>query len=193
VPGVDDKYLIERIYCPLRMQKNLMQDTLFFNTEITPIEILDQLYQEASIDSNYYKSPANPPVMRCDVSQDVRDYFKNLIAVPFRDCGFLKTPPNSVYPLHKDSFRITALNMLMVDQDDDFDTFMLGISPNKVRRYSVPYVKNQFTLMNVMNPHGVVNKSQKNERIVLSIGIKDIDYQTCLEKFLKKELFNVAL
>lgn len=170
-----------------------MQDNLFFNTSIIPVDVLDQLYQEAAVDSNYYKSPANPPVMRCDVSQDVREYFKKLITVPFRDCGFLKTPPDSIYPVHKDTFRITALNMLMVDPDDDFNTFMLDINSKGVTRYKVPYVKNQFMMLNVMNPHGVINKSKDVERIVLSIGITDTDYQTCLQKFLKKELFNVAL
>jgi hypothetical protein len=190
---VDDKYLIERIYRPLLLQKKLMQDNLFFNTEVTPIEILDQLYKEASIDSNYYESPAIPPVMRCDVSREVREYFKKFIAIPFRDCGFLKTPPNSIYPLHKDSFRITALNMLMVDQDEDFETFMLGTTSKGFTRHHVPYVKSQFMMLNVMNPHGVINKSKSVERIVLSIGITDADYQTCLQKFLKKELFNVAL
>jgi len=123
-----------------------MHDNLFFNTAITPLEILDQLYQEAAVTSNYYESPANPPVMRCDVSQGVREYFKKLITVPFRDCGFLKTPPNSVYPIHKDSFRITALNMLMVDPDKDFNTFMLNIGPKKIDQLSVPYVKNQFMM-----------------------------------------------
>jgi len=44
-----------------------------------------------------------------------------------------------------------------------------------------------------MNPHGVINKSKTIERIVLSIGITDVDYQTCLQKLLKKELFNVTL
>jgi hypothetical protein len=170
-----------------------MKDSLFFNTATTPSEILEQLYYEAAVDSNYYKSPANPPVMRCDVSKDIRDYFKKLITVPFRDCGFLKTPPNSVYPLHKDTFRITALNMLMVDPDDEFDTFVLDINSKGITRHAVPYVKNQFMLLNVMNPHGVINKSKEVERIVLSIGITDTDYQTCLQKLLKKELFNVAL
>jgi hypothetical protein len=170
-----------------------MKDSLFFNTAITPSEILEQLYHEASVDSNYYESPAKPPVMRCNVSQDVRKYFEKLINVPFRDCGFLKTSPDSVYPIHKDSFRITALNMLMVDTDKEFETFMLDVSLSGVNRYSIPYVKNQFTMLNVTNYHGVINKSKNVERIVLSIGIVDIDYQTCLQKFLKKELFNVTL
>jgi hypothetical protein len=170
-----------------------MQDNLFFNTAITPFEILDRLYQEAAIESNYYESPADPPVLRCDVSDDLRKYFKKLITVPFRDCGFLKTAPNSVYPIHTDSFRITALNMIMIDPDKDFNTFMLDISPTRVKRYTIPYVKNQFMMLNVMNYHGVINKSKSVDRIVLSIGIKDIDYQTCLQKFFKKELFNVIV
>lgn len=166
-----------------------MQDNLFFNSKFTPIDILDQLYQEAAVDSNYYASPARPPVMRCDVSDDIRKHFKKLIAVPFRDCGFLKIPPNSIYPTHKDSFRLTALNMLMTDANNDFETFMLDISSPGASRHSVTYVKNEFTILNVMSLHGVINKSKDLHRIVLSIGIKKHDYATVLNLHKENKLF----
>jgi hypothetical protein len=167
-----------------------MQDNLFFNSKVTPTDVLDQLYQEAAVDSNYYASPAKPPVMRCDVSDNVRQYFKKLIAVPFKDCGFLKIPPNSTYPIHRDYFRITALNMLMVDTNDDFETFMLDISSAGTSKHSVTYVKNEFTILNVMALHGVINKSKDLHRIVLSIGIKEHDYATVLNLHKENKLFN---
>lgn len=167
-----------------------MQDNLFFNSKFTPIDVLDQLYQEASVNDNYYASPAKPPVMRCDVSDDIRKYFKKLIAVPFRDCGFLKIPPNSIYPTHKDSFRLTALNMLMVDANNDFETFMFDISSVGASKHSVTYVKNEFTILNVMSLHGVINKSKDLHRIVLSIGIKEYDYATVLNLHKENKLFN---
>jgi hypothetical protein len=168
-----------------------MKDSLFFNTAITPSEILEQLYHEASIDSNYYESPAKPPVLRCDVSQDVRKYFEKLISVPFRDCGFLKTPPKSVYPIHKDTFRITALNMLMVDVDINFETCMWEVNSNQTNRHVVPYVKDQFMIMNVMNSHGVINKSTELHRIILSIGILDYNYDVILNLHKENKLFNI--
>jgi hypothetical protein len=166
-----------------------MQDNLFFNTAITPSEILEQLYREAAVDSNYYDSPVKPPVLRCDVSKDIREYFKKIITVPFRDCGFLKTPPNSVYPIHKDAFRITALNMLMVDVDINFETCIWEVNSNQTSRHVVPYVKDQFMIMNVMNPHGVINKSKELHRIILSIGIPDYDYATILNLHKVDKLF----
>jgi hypothetical protein len=168
-----------------------MQDNLFFNSKFTPIDILDQLYQEAAVDSNYYASPASPPVMRCDVSDDIRKYFKKLIAVPFRDCGFLKTPPNSIYPTHKDSFRTAALNMLMVDVDTNFETVIWEVNPVYAKQHSVPYVKDQFMIMNVMSPHGVINKSKELHRIILSIGIPDYDYASILNLHKENKLFNI--
>jgi hypothetical protein len=166
-----------------------MQDDFFFNTSITPHEILEQLYLESAIDNNYYASPANPPVMRCDVSNDVRQYFKKLITVPFRDCGFLKIPAKSVYPTHQDSFRITALNMLMVDADNDFETFMFDTSSTSTFKYSVSYIRNKFTILNVMRPHGVINKSLNLDRIVLSIGIREHNYATVLNLHKENKLF----
>jgi hypothetical protein len=163
-----------------------MQDDLFFNTTVTPIDILDRLYQESSVDSNYYPSPAKPPVMRCDVSEEVRQYFKKLLAVPFRDCGFLKTPPSSVYPTHRDSFRTTALNMLMVDNNKDFETFMFE---DNATRHAVPYAKNEFMILNVMSLHGVINRSKDLHRIVFSIGIPDYDYATILNLHRENKLF----
>ena len=168
-----------------------MQNKSFFNTEFTPSEILEQLYREAPVDSNYYESPAEPPVTRCDVSQDVREYFKKLITVPFRDCGFLKTLPNSIYPVHTDSFRITALNMLMVDTDINFKTCIWETNPNQPIPHVVPYVKDQFMILNVLNPHGVINKSKELHRIVLSIGILDYDYASILNLHKENKLFNI--
>lgn len=167
-----------------------MQNNSFFNTEFTPSKILEQLYQEASVAGNYYASPAKPPVMRCDVSQNLRAYFNKLITVPFRDCGFLKTPPNSTYPVHTDSFRITALNMLMVDFDTTFETCIWDTLTNQTKRHIVPYVKDQFMIMNVMNPHGVINKNKELQRIILSIGILDYDYATILNLHKENKLFN---
>jgi hypothetical protein len=168
-----------------------MQNNSFFNTEFTPSEVLKQLYREAEVAANYYASPAVPPVMRCDASQGVREYFKKSISVPFRDCGFLKTPPNSVYPVHTDSFRITALNMLMVDTDINFETCVWESAPYQTKPHVVPYVKDQFMILNVQNPHGVINKSKELHRIILSIGILDHDYASILNLHKENKLFNI--
>jgi hypothetical protein len=167
-----------------------MQDELFFNTEFSPTGILDKLYQEASVEENYYWSPAVPPVMRCDVSKEIRDYFKRLINAPFNDCGFLKTYPNSIYPIHKDTFRITALNMTLMDDNPDFTTQVVGVKLGTVYKYPVTYVKDEFTILNVSQLHNVTNKSQSFTRTILSIGFKECDYATLLRLHLEGKLFN---
>ena len=168
-----------------------MQDELFFNTGFSPKAILDKLYQEASVEENYYWSPARPPVMRCDVSEDLRSYFKSLINVPFNDCGLLKTYPNTVYPIHTDSFRMTALNMTLMDDNPDFLTQVVGIKFSKTYWYPVTYVKNEFTILNVSQSHCITNKSQTLTRTILSIGFKEHDYSTVLQLHSEGKLFNV--
>lgn len=167
-----------------------MQDELFFNTGFSPIGILDKLYQESKVEENYYLSPAEIPVMRCDVSEEIRRYFEKLIAVPFNDCGFLKTYPDSAYPLHKDGFRITALNMTMMDFDPDFSTQIMAVRDKKLHRYSVNYVRDQFTILNVAELHAVVNTSKTLTRTILSMGFRNHDYQTLMSLHREGKLFN---
>jgi hypothetical protein len=167
-----------------------MKDELFFNTGFSPVRILDKLYQEANTEENYYWSPAVPPVMRCDVSDELRSYFKSLINAPFNDCGLLKTYPNTIYPMHKDSFRITALNMTLMDDNPDFLTQVVGAKFGKVHKYPVTYVKNEFTILNVSQLHHVTNKSQTLTRTILSIGFKECDYSTLLKLHSEGKLFN---
>lgn len=172
-------------------EAHIMTDNLFFCTGVSPTDILDKLYQEASVESNYYWSPAKDPVLRCDVSLDLRKYFQELIKVPFRDCGFLVTKPNTVYPIHVDWFRKSALNMLMVDDHPDFKTIIIEKVDNRQEEHTVNYVKNEFTLLNVGKVHGVRNNSNSLTRIMLSIGFHIHDYDTVLGLHRENKLFNV--
>lgn len=173
-----------------RFNKSMLEK-LFVNTNFTPKEILEQLYLEAAVEENYYWSPANPPVLRCDVSKDIRNYFERTISIPFRDCGFLKTLPSTTYPIHKDTFRITALNMIMIDHNDDFKTAVLGIEDNDITINFVPYKKNKFTILNVSAPHSVSNRSTTITRTLLSIGFKDHSYFEVVDLYNQGKLFNV--
>jgi hypothetical protein len=167
-----------------------MSEKLYYNTSIGPEEILKELIYESTLHDNYYLSPARPPVLRSDVSKEIRKYLEKFIKVPFYDCGFLKTLPNSTYPLHIDGFRICALNMLISDSDINFETFVVSTNEyNKIQKFIVPYVQNKFTILNVMKPHGVFNRSPDQNRIILSIGIKAYDYNSVLKLFLENKLF----
>lgn len=168
-----------------------MKDELFFNTGFSPTGILDKLYQEASVEENYYWSPAVPPVMRCDVSGDIRSYFKSLINVPFNDCGFLKTYPNTIYPMHKDSFRISAINLPMFEETIGFESNVLNIHVKPPNLEPIPYRTHEFMLLNVMRPHMVANKTLNKNRIMLSMGFKNNSYEEMRELFKSGKLLNV--
>ncbi len=153
----------------------MANESYFFNLNYSPIHLLDALYKESCQEENYYRSPVN--VLRCDVSAELREELSKLFSVPFNDCGFLKTLPNSKYPVHKDVFRRTAVNMPMFDFNPDFKSFV--VSPKGL--IDVDYKKDSFSMLNVLEFHGVLNGSDKEARTVLSIGFKDYNYAELLK------------
>lgn len=154
-----------------------MQDA-FLNLNYSPIHLLETMYAEASVVENYYLSPAN--VLRCDVSPYLRAELSKIINAPFADCGFLKTPPLKIYPIHVDTFRIAAINMPMFEDTLGFDAFMFI----EKKLEPIEYQTNYFTMINVMKLHGVKNKNAEKERIILSIGFKEHSYEQLLQEFL---------
>ncbi len=160
---------------------------LFLN--YTPSHLLETMYKEASCVNNYYLSPVG--VSRCDVSPFLREELSKIINVPFNDCGFLKTMPLQNYPIHIDKFRITAINMPLFEDTPGFKSFTLRLDEKKLE--SINYRLNYFTMLNVTKPHGVINENTERERIMLSIGFKNISYDSLLKMHNKQELINVAL
>jgi hypothetical protein len=159
-----------------------MKDYYFF-TNFTPTAILDDIYAEM-INGDYYLSPAN--VFRCDVSHGLKEKIKKIINLPISDCGFLKTKPRQNYPMHRDIFRISAINMPMFSPNLHFFSHVFD-----GKKYCpIEYKKNYFTILNVSQLHGVRNLSTSEERNVFSIGFKDTPFPTLLESFEKNELFN---
>ena len=155
--------------------------------DYSPKHLLDMMYEEASRSENYYLSPVN--VLRCDVSKSLRTELTKIINVPFADCGFLKTAPMQTYPVHIDKFRISAINMPLFEDVEGFESFVItgkGIE-------SINYKRNQFTLLNVMKPHGVENKNLEKERIILSIGVKNNPYDELILMHKKGTLINAIL
>lgn len=161
-----------------------MSEKFFKNLDFSPREILDQLYEESSKEENYYPSPAG--VWRSDVSVDLRLKISNIITVPFADCGFLKTKPKQDYPVHKDIFRVAAINMPMFEPNEKFKSMV--VSTEGVR--PIEYKKDHLLLLNVMEYHGVKNNSDTDERIVLSIGFKEHSYQELLNLHARGQLIN---
>lgn len=153
----------------------------------SPIHLLEMIYDEASCSENYYLSPVN--VLRCDVSQKLRSELARIVNVPFTCCGFLKTPPLTSYPLHTDKYRIAAINMPLFDNTPGFNSYNLI----KTKLETINYQKNYFTMLNVTKPHGVSNKNLSEERIMLSIGIKNHSYNSLKDMHDRMELLNVVI
>jgi hypothetical protein len=156
----------------------------FLSLNYSPIHLIEQMKIESSIAVNYYPSPVG--VFRCDVSGELRNELAKIIKVPFFDCGFLKTKPGQIYKPHVDVFRIAAINMTLYEDPGNARSYVVG--PTGV--VNIGYIQHCLTLLNVMNIHGVDNKNETDERIILSIGIKDYSYSQLEEMHNCGELLN---
>jgi hypothetical protein len=159
----------------------------YLKLNYSPLHLLDAIHQEASQSSNYYLSPVG--VLRCDVSDFLNNELRKIINVPIADCGFLKTQPGQAYPIHKDVFRIAAINMPLFDNTEEFQSFVFVNGQFKLIDYSL----NSFTMLNVCEFHGVKNKSTSSDRIILSIGIKSHSYKDLKHMFNNNELLNITV
>lgn len=158
-----------------------MNDANFIDLNYSPTTLLSELYEQINI-GNFYVSPSN--VYRMDITGELRKSIQNTINAEIADCGILRSEPNSVYPYHKDEFRICAINMLMVEPSDSHLTrSMVGFKPTKVE-----YRKDYFMMLNVMQLHMTMNKHQSNYRYVLSLGFKKNSYEDMLSLHRKSEL-----
>ena len=164
-----------------------MLNDYFLNLNYSPKHLLSTMYEEASVAENYYISPAK--VLRCDASPYLRSELSKIINAPFSCCGFLKTPPLSTYPIHTDVFRISSINMPLFEETIGFKSYMYTGKNLEL----VDYKTNNFTLLNVLKPHGIENKNTEKERIVLSMGFKNHSYGTMKEMHYKGELLNVVI
>lgn len=165
----------------------MSMDDYYVLLNYSPEHLLEMIYKESACAENYYLSPVN--VWRCDVSDTLHRELSKIINIPFNDCGFLKTKPLENYPMHVDKFRISAINMPLFEETIGFKSFVF--TGKKIE--PIEYKKNYFTILNVMNPHGVKNENLESERIMLSIGFKNHSYNELQTLFNKGALLNVIL
>jgi len=104
--------------------------------------------------------------------------------VPFKisDCGVFKNVPKWEYPMHKDKFRQCALNMILVDNDNEFESLIHDESGRQIGK--IPYVKNQWILLNTKKFHSVKNNSSTLIRFVVSIGCTTENYYTIRDRLI---------
>ncbi len=110
---------------------------------------------------------------RIDFDGELGD--KIIKTMPFEifGMGCYLNPPMWNYPIHKDDERACTVNMLLSDENPDFEVNF--IDSNTEERYPIPYIKNQFLLFNTEKLHYVKNNSKKISRLCVSIG--------CLSKY----------
>ena len=162
-------------------------DEYYTSLNYSPSHLLEIMYAESKCLKNYYLSPVN--VWRCDVSNELHTELSKILKVPFNDCGFLKTKPQSVYPIHTDVFRIAAINMPLFEETSGFKSVIF--TGEKIE--TIRYTANYFTLLNVLKPHGVTNSNTEKERIMLSMGFKNYSYNEIKTMFNNGELLNVII
>jgi hypothetical protein len=155
--------------------------------------VREKLYQALNyaIENNsFYESPSKQ--MRHDVSKELRKEIQDILPFAISDCGFFKNEPGWDYPVHIDTRRFFAINMLMVDDHNDFENVFYLDDPSLAdyvdgtnkEKFRIPYVKDQLVLINTKKYHSVKNKSADKTRYVLSIGNVDTSYDIIKNNFI---------
>jgi hypothetical protein len=154
-----------------------MTDEYFYKLD-TPFTFMDKIYAE--LDSAiWYESKYKQ--CRFDVSQELRSIIQESVPFKISCCGFFKNEPGWKYPLHRDSVRYTAINILLVEPCDEFNVYFY--SDDLKTKILVPYIKDEPLLINTKKLHMVSNTSVDKIRYVLSIGCIEQTYDEVKKKF----------
>lgn len=155
--------------------------------------VLEKLYKEldnAILNNFFHESPSLQ--IRYNVSKDLRKEVQDLMPFKISDCGFFRNSPGWDYPVHIDGKRLFAINMLMVEDHDDYEVFFYVDHPSLANeidgtdkeKFRIPYVKDQLVLLNTKKYHSVRNTSGSRTRYLLSIGNTDTSYDIIKNKFI---------
>lgn len=137
-------------------------------------DINEYLYKNIE---NFYVSPHKQ--VRLDITGNLKNNLEEIFSFfPISDMGIFQNYPNTFYPLHKDTDRQFAINMLL-NTDSDFDAGFLDVEVNKIS--PIPYICNQFLIINTKKFHYIKNRSTSKSRFCVSIGCTDIDYNKGIE------------
>jgi len=147
-----------------------MTDEYFCKLNI-PFPVMDEIHNELNT-ATWYTSKYKQ--CRSDVSQDLRTKIQDLIPFDIHCCGFFKNEPSWNYPIHKDTERYAAINILLVDPCDKFNVFFYP--DNFKTKILAPYVKDELLLINTKKFHSVANNSNTKTRYLMSIGFAKNTY-----------------
>jgi len=152
-------------------------ENFFYHIDLE-FKFIDKLYEELN-ESKWYTSKHGQ--CRAEISKELRYLIQDVMPFTIADAGFFKNDPGWTYRIHKDRDRLAAVNMLMVENSNNFhavvydDTFK--------NKEIIPYTRNKLVLLNTKQFHGVSNKSQYEVRYLLSLGSTTESYESIKSKF----------
>ena len=126
---------------------------------------------------------------RIDFNKIIKNNIRDIFKFPISDLGVFKNIPRWSYPIHYDSQRKFAVNLLLSDSNNEFEA--LFYNDDKTINFPIPYIKNQWVLVNTKKLHSVKNNSKTDIRYVISIGCESVNYNTIVESFKKSN--NIGL
>ena len=112
-----------------------------------------------------------------DSSWIQKDYALNCVnkLQPIKMLGVLKVPSNSFYNFHRDSYRLSTLNML-IKQKEGYCYFIESRDDHYCDLVELVYEPKTYYLFNNQAIHGVINKSEP--RYMFSLYFEnEINYQ----------------
>lgn len=117
---------------------------------------------------------------RIDFPLSIYQQFRQIMPFRISDYGCFKNSPGWIYPTHKDSKRKFAMNMLLSEINPKFQA--LFHNDELTESWPIPYIQNQWVLLNTKKFHSVKNNSDIN-RYVISVGCTSTDYNIIREVF----------
>jgi hypothetical protein len=118
---------------------------------------------------------------RLDFDWNITKQISELFSFKISDAGVFKNSPGWVYPIHRDARRQFAINLLLSDSDTDFEVNFY--SDDLTTKFSIPYNKNQWIIINTKKFHEVKNNSSTKDRYIISIGCEKISYRDIIDTF----------
>jgi hypothetical protein len=143
---------------------------------------IDDIYKELN-EAKWYTSSTGQ--CRSDISKELVRLIQDVMPFEISDAGFFKNEPGWDYHIHTDFKRFSAVNMLMVENSNNFCAFVYD---NTLKNKEIiPYVRNKLLLLNTKKFHSVSNKSQTEVRYLLSLGSSKESFEATKNKF-KREI-----
>ena len=161
---------------------------VYLNFSIDMSQLVSEIneYVAFKMDNFHYSKTKQ---FRINFQEPIAKKIKSIMPFEISDMGVYKNYPGWDYPVHKDVIRKFAINMLLSDENKDFEVNFFN--DDRTEKYPIPYIKNQFVMLNTQKLHYVKNNSSDVSRFCVSIGCTSIDYDTIKQTF--RENNNIGL